>query len=193
MNKELVKRLVLYLVDQLRDMEAPVSTIRLVKYLYLIDLECFRRNYQTLTGIDWIRYKYGPYFLGWGDVVKATGLDLEVEEVLTEHGTLMSHGTGKTYRTYAEQKIDDIVDFSTEQLVRRILKEWCLADRDVLLEHVYSTMPVKNAQYGKQLDFTYETDVLAANEAFDEIQRTGEFLTIEELFAEFNDPNNNEA
>ena len=185
MNKELVKRLILYLVDQLQDMEAPVSTVRLVKYLYLIDLEYYRRNYQTLTGIDWIRYKYGPYFYAWGDAIKATGLNLEVEEVSTEYGP------GKIYRVFDEHKIDDILNFSTEQLARRILKEWCLEDRDVILEHVYNTMPVKYAQFGKQLDFTYETDILAANEAFDEIQATGEFLTIEELLAEFNDLENN--
>jgi hypothetical protein len=152
MNRELVKRLIPYIIDQLRGMEAHISTIRLVKFLYLIDLEYYNRHFKTLTGIDWIKYKYGPYFFEWGDVIRSAGLDLEIEEIDTDHGP------GRTYSVPEEQKISDIVDFSTEQMVNTILKKWGPEDKDTILKFVYRTSPVEEANFREPLEFALETD-----------------------------------
>lgn len=176
MNQELTRRLLLYIVDQLQDMEAPISTIRLIKFLYLIDLEHYNQRYQTLTGIDWVKYKYGPYFFEWPSVVRSTGLDLESEEVITEHGR------GVTFRTVEEQDISDTVSFSVQVMIDRILKQWADEDTPILLEHVYETMPVKHGSDLQPLDFTLETDHLLLERAID---TATDFLTIEELIADY--------
>jgi uncharacterized protein YwgA len=34
---------------------------KLLKLLYLLDIEAFRKRQTTLTGFNWIFYKYGPW------------------------------------------------------------------------------------------------------------------------------------
>jgi len=149
MNQELVKRLILYIVDRLVHIDAPVSTIRLVKYLYLIDREHFFRYRKTLTGIDWMMYIYGPYFQELPRILKQARIDLEPEEVITPRGVAL------TFRVYSDQDLEDLVDYATETLINRILERWAYEDIKDLLDYVYSeTEPMRNAQYGKRLDFS---------------------------------------
>lgn len=176
MDRELVRRLLLYIVDQLQDMEAPIATIRLVKFLYLIDLEYYNQNYKTLTGIDWIKYDYGPYFFAWSDVVCSTPLDLETEEVMTKRGP------GVTFRVFEEQDISDIVPFFVQATIDRILKQWAYEDLSILLEHVYETLPTKHGIDLKPLDFTLETDHLLLEHA---LETETDFFTIDELIADY--------
>lgn len=172
MNLDLVRRLVLYLVDQLQDRELPISTIRLIKLLYLIDLEYYNRHGETLTGIEWVKYKYGPYFFQWPTVVQKAGVDLEVAEVQTERGP------GRTYRVYPQPA--DVLPLATRALAADVLSKRADDDLDELLEHVYETLPVKYGEHDKPLDFTLETDHLVLEEA----KRTAtDFLTFEEFTA----------
>jgi hypothetical protein len=39
---------------------APTKT-KVLKLLYLLDIEAFRKTQNTLTGFDWIFYLYGPW------------------------------------------------------------------------------------------------------------------------------------
>lgn len=176
MNQELVRKLLLYLVDQLQDMEAPISTIRLVKLLYLIDLEYYRSNYQTLTGIDWIKYDYGPYFFDLPNIIQSARLDLEPQEVLT------SSGKGVTFRSLEPQDISRVVPLNVRLAIERILKEWAYEDTDALLKYVYDTLPVKHSTYKSPLDFTLETDHLLMEWAR---KNEDDFVTLDELFKEF--------
>ncbi len=147
MNKKLVRKLLLYIVDQLRDMGGQVSTIRLIKLLYLIDLEYYKHNGKTLTGINWVFYSYGPYFFEVGDVLHSASIDLEAIEVLT------SSGRGFNFKNFDEQEISRDVDFATEQLINGILKQWALEDTNTLLAFVYNTAPIKAGRRGSPIDF----------------------------------------
>ncbi len=147
MNRNLVRRLLLYTVDQLQDIDAQISTIRLVKMLYLVDLEYFIRHKKTLTEIDWVFYHYGPYFFEFGDVLRSASIDLNAEEVLT------SSGRGYTYRVLEDQDISRLVDFATEQQINRTIKKWALEDTRDLLGFVYNTPPIKKGQRGNPIDF----------------------------------------
>jgi hypothetical protein len=148
MNTQLVSKLILFLVDQLQEKNAPISTIRLVKYLYLIDIEYFSKFKQTLTSIHWIRYHFGPYFFAWPDITRSLSIDLEPIEKTTESKRIV------TYRVYDEQDISQVVSYPVESSINRIIDEWCYEDLDVLLAHVYSTAPMKSASFLQPLDFT---------------------------------------
>ena len=147
-NRSLVRRLLLYIVDQLQDMEAQISTIRLVKLLYLIDLEYYARHEKTLTGISWHYYHYGPYFFEIGDILRSASIDLDATEVAT------ASGRGYTYRSLEDQDISRFVDFATEQQINRIIKRWALEDTRTLLAFVYNTTPIKSGSRGTPLDFS---------------------------------------
>jgi len=176
MNSELVRRLLLYIADQLQDMEAPISTTRLVKFLYLIDLEHYNHYYKTLTGIDWVKYDHGPYFFAWPEVLRSTRLDLEPEEVETERGR------GITFHSLEPHDISDAVSFATQARIGRILSRWAYEDLNVLLHHVYETLPVRHGIYCQELDFMLETDHLLLEEATDTATH---FLTLDELMTDY--------
>ena len=73
---ELLKRLILYIVDQLQDQEGLISKIRIVKLLYLIDVEHYRKYGRTLIGLEWIFYRYGPYAFAIDSAIKELGFEL---------------------------------------------------------------------------------------------------------------------
>lgn len=184
MNRDLVRKLLLFIVDQLQEMEAQISTIRLVKILYLIDLEHYNKYFETLTGIDWIKYEYGPYFFELPGILRSARIDLEPTEVLT------SRGKGITYRSQEPQDISKIVPFATEAMIGRILKKWAFEDTPVLLGFVYDTLPVKHGNYREPLDFTIETDNLLLEQA---VKTATDFLTIDELMADYEEHSANDG
>jgi hypothetical protein len=176
MNLDLVRRLLLYIVDQLQDRESPISTIRLVKFLYLIDLEYYTRYHKILTGINWIKYHYGPYFFALPEAISSTGLDLETQEVETQHGK------GRILRVFEAQDISQVVPYSVKVMIDNILNKWADEDTPVLLDHVYQTMPVKFGAHSQPLDFTLETDHMLLEQAKN---TATDFLTIDELLADY--------
>lgn len=151
MKKELVRRLLLFIVDQLQDLEAPISTIRLIKILYLIDYEHYLRYEQTLTSIQWVRYDYGPYFFSWPEILKSTRLDLDPREFVVAQAGYK----GVTYRTRGDHQVEDILDYSTERLVHRIIEHWAFEDAQTILDYVYfETEPMQSSEHEELLDFT---------------------------------------
>lgn len=146
MKRDLVRKLLLYIVDQLQDMEGQISTIRLVKLLYLIDLEYYKRHKETLTGIEWVFYSFGPYFFALDDILRSASIDLDAREVLT------STGKGMTFRSLEEQSISKLVDYATEQQINRIINKWALEDTKEILDFVYNTPPIRLGKRGTPLD-----------------------------------------
>ncbi len=148
MNLKLVRRLLLYIIDKLQDLDAPISTIRLVKYLYILDMEYFGRHGETLTGLNWIRYYYGPYSFEFPEIISSLGIDIEVEEYPTDQGM------GRTFRSLGEQRIDDVLDFSTNALLDRIIEHWSHENLDLLLDYVYSSGALRDKKLHENLDFS---------------------------------------
>ena len=147
MKKEIVESLLTYITEQLINLEAPCSTIRLIKYLYLIDIEYYKKHKRTLTEIEWVRYKFGPYFFAMPTIMKSS-LGFEYVEKPTENGF------SRTFRPTKHHDISKVVDFSTEKMIQKIIEKWANAKLDELLKHVYDTRPMKAAEFCKPLDFT---------------------------------------
>ncbi len=178
MNLTLVKRLILYTIDQLQDRGGAISTIRIIKILYLIDLEYYSRHGVTLTEIDWIFHHFGPYFNDIDKTLRSLSIDIDTREVLTQSGR------GFTFRSIDEQKLPEGLDFVTGQLINRVIKTWALEDTDALLKHVYATEPIKYGSRGQPLDFTYETDGLLLKKA---IHTSTEFIPLEAILEKYSD------
>lgn len=147
---DLLKRLILYIVDQIHDQEGLISKMRIVKILYLIDVEHYRRYGKTLTGLEWICYRYGPYAFAIDTAIKQLGFNLGEEEIITAEGH-----PAYIYRTDEPQSLDDIVSFSVRTMIDRKITQWALEDTRFLLDHVYTaTEPMRNAIFGQTLDFS---------------------------------------
>lgn len=142
-------KLIQYLVNQLQDLEAATSTIRIVKLLYLIDVAYFRRQSRLLTDLEWIAYKYGPFAFEIPKTIKALGYRLDEEEVLTTEGQ-----RAVVFRAGEETDLSGIVDFSTQVLIDDTIKKWAYEDLYDLLNYVYfHTAPMEEARFGERLEF----------------------------------------
>lgn len=146
---KLLKRLIAYIVDQLTELEGQISKIRIVKILYLIDIEFYGRYRRTLTHLDWIDWKYGPFAFAINDAVRALGYELEEEEIITRAGQI-----AKVFRVSEEITIEDMVNFATRVMIQEIIRKWAYEDTIWLLDYVYfETAPMADAQFGHRLSF----------------------------------------
>ena len=176
---DLLRKLLTYIVSRLQDEEAAISSIRLIKLLYLIDLEHTAKFGAPLTKINWMFYKHGPYFMEWPTVVRGASLDINPEEIKTESGYQAT-----TYRTYEEPKLDKFIKrYASQVLVNRVLDQWMSDDLEVILEHVYQTEPMRQSKRGQALDLTFACDVIEAQKAH---ETADDIVTFDEMLEELN-------
>lgn len=150
MNPTLVRQLLLYLIEQLHEHDSVISKIRIVKLLYLVDLEHYRSYQTTLTGLDWIYYHYGPYAFEIDTVLSQARIDLGEERIETAAGH-----TAYVYRVHPGQSIDNLIRLPMKMKINRILQHWASRDTRELLDYVYTeTEPMQEAVFGQPLDFS---------------------------------------
>jgi hypothetical protein len=149
MNAQQLGQLILFIVSQANDHRDTVTTIRLVKFLYLIDLEYYRIKGRLLTGLRWIFYKYGPYALELKQIGERIGYQLEREEFV--------HGIKKGVVFTVDSNIEKPawLGYTEESIIDRILEVWSGIDTEILLDYVYNrTEPMNNAVRGQPLVFS---------------------------------------
>lgn len=145
------ERLLLYVVQGLLEEEAYPSRTRILKILYLIDVEYYRRHRQTLTGFKWICFKYGPYAFSFPRILQKLEL-MHLEE--TEEVTIDGREIFR-YETVEEHDISDLVGYSDKVVIDALVKEWALENLNALLNHAYfETEPMEGAEKGDTLDFS---------------------------------------
>jgi Protein of unknown function (DUF4065) len=79
--KSTAKELVLSVLTRIRELDTSASKTKLLKLLYLADIEHFRTTGDTLTGFDWIFYWYGPWSSDYDHLLD----QLEAEAVLARN------------------------------------------------------------------------------------------------------------
>jgi uncharacterized protein YwgA len=140
------------MASQLADMEASFGKTKLVKLLYLIDIDNYRSRGEKLTGLNWKFYYYGPYSAEIDDALKKLDLYIAEEEIITttQHRAFIY----KPQRD-AEESFLEEASYTEHLLVDRVLKKWGLEELNPILSYVYfHTEPMKGAKRGDVLDFT---------------------------------------
>jgi hypothetical protein len=73
-----LSRVIQAVLSRVHEREGYVTKTKLLKYLYLFDLETYRRTGRALTGFEWIFHLYGPWapqYDGlYADLVRSGGL-----------------------------------------------------------------------------------------------------------------------
>lgn len=133
-------------------MGASFGKTKLVKLLYLIDVETYRRRSRTLSGVKWLFLHYRPYASEIDEALRQLELDIPQEDVITAAGRRAvvfrpSWDVGAEFRRQAS---------SAERLVvNRLLSEWGTEDLNPILSHVYfHTEPMRGAKRGDVLEFS---------------------------------------
>jgi Antitoxin SocA-like, Panacea domain len=119
---------------------------RLVKLLYLTELEYFRRKRERLTDLVWKFYHYGPYPPALESVLGNPDI-----ETLQWKGGKSSRQLVKDEDAFMEAHADE----ELEALIGQLVKEWGDADLNRLLDYVYfETEPMQGAKRGEILDIS---------------------------------------
>ena len=143
--------LITYIISELVDMESSFGKTKLVKLLYLIDVEAYRLHGHTLTGLNWIFYHYGPYTTEIDEVLKQLDLDVPQEAIITRSGHV-----AKVFKPSRDLTSNFAKSSTIDKLiVDRVIETWGLEELNELLNYVYfNTEPMQNAERGCVLDFS---------------------------------------
>ena len=139
-----IRKLIAYVISKLTDMEVSFGKTKLVKLLYLIDLEFYRLYSRKLTEFEWIFCHYGPYAYAIDDVLKQLDLDIPQEVVVTAAG---HKANIFKFPKHLTAEFEDSSSSLQKSVVDRILNEWGPEELNPLLSYVYfHTEPMKDAQ-----------------------------------------------
>jgi hypothetical protein len=141
-----LRSLIAYIVAQARDRGITLNRTKLVKLLYLIDVERVRGRREPLTGLEWVFFHYGPYAFELINTLEA----MEGTELVAS-----AWRDSMLYRAAPGAPDSDDWNAATKSTVDRILDRWAPLDLNDLLDYVYfHTGPMVNAERGQRLDMS---------------------------------------
>ncbi len=170
-----------FIVWRASEARGGLSTLALVKYLYLADLfYAEETGGKTLTGLPWIFYHYGPY---------CTESYRVIDDALT-HGFINAKNYQSKYEEGEEYKWYSSVD-EEEPKIDMPIHVWASLSKAIaqfedirdLMNFVYfETAPMQHAKERQQLDFstakknTPETPVLMNQLSAKKVKKAQELL-----------------
>ena len=153
MASQLLRDLIAHVISELGELDASFGKTKLVKLLYLIDVEDYRRFGRSLSGLEWVYYHYGPYAFDIDGALSEMSLDVPSESIETRRG--VSAIVFKPSRDLNPDLGRHVESNHELRLVNRVINSWALTDLNALLNHVYFyTEPMRDAHRGDVLDFS---------------------------------------
>ena len=153
MNNPLLHHLIAHVVMKLTDMGVGFGKTKLVKLLYLMDVENYRIRRTTISGLEWHFYHYGPYAFDIDNSLKELELDIPQDTVRTGQGH-----KAIVFRLSHDHRpsLGEHLPSSRElRIVNTVVRDWGEVDLNALLNHVYFyTEPMEHAERGDVLDFS---------------------------------------
>ena len=145
-----VQALIAYIVDRSRNRGVTLTRTKLIKLLYLLDVERVSTRREPLTGAEWIFFHYGPWAAELSETIKAMeGTSLIAEPYY-----------GSTLYRFAPDAPDG-ADWpaGTKMTIDHTVDEWGGVELNELLDHVYfHTGPMIDAKRGEPLDMSLARD-----------------------------------
>jgi hypothetical protein len=149
--KAQARELALAILTRIEEREGTANKTKLLKLMYLADIENYRATGETLTGFEWLFFLYGP----WSDEYDALleQLDSEGSIKLEKWSTGPIEGERVSARTRVPL---DSLGLSTNAFFRaqHLIDTWADSGIPKLLDYVYfKTEPMQDAEKMKLLDF----------------------------------------
>jgi hypothetical protein len=148
-----VKSLIQVIVSQVVKRGGYVTKTKLLKLLYLLDVEYYRVHRRTLTGFNWKFLHLGPW---------AREFDPLVEELIRSHELFETASSKQDYETkfYRPAELFEadgvFASHADEELLHSIVSMWAEASTGEILDYVYfRTEPMLQGIRNETLDFSY--------------------------------------
>ena len=100
-----------------------MSKTKLLKLAYLVELFYYRKYSKRLTGVDWIYFKFGPWFKGYDKIIiekpfsiketdKYNLVDIEIDDYSKKDSDISEKEIiNKVIFEFGHQELNDILDF----------------------------------------------------------------------------------
>ena len=148
-----VETLVLAIVSFVNERGGGITKTKLLKLLYLFDIEYFRLHGKIFTGLDWKFFHLGPWTSQFDPVLAElvqSGAVVQEPLHLPEFDVAVLHAARPVELSEA---LDDVKD---EIQLNRILMDWTTRSTGELLDYVYfRTEPMEHAIRNERLDFSF--------------------------------------
>lgn len=152
MSNDIIRKLIKAIISFVTEKESYVTKTKLLKYLYLIDIEYYRMHDKTLTGFNWIYYHYGPWAHEYEKIYEDMAAKEELRIDLSVRPDLETQFL--TTEEYVELE-EALEDSELKSEAERILERWADEPLGKILDYVYFyTEPMERAIKGQPLDFS---------------------------------------
>ncbi len=152
MNQALVK-LIPAIISAVVERGGYVTKTKLLKLLYLFDVEYYRLFRKTFTELDWKFFHLGPWTAEYDAVISSL---VELGDV-EQYSSQKSEYDTQFFRTPEERDFSKLFPtFAEEAPLRTVLNAWADATTGEILDHVYfRTEPMEHGIRNARLDFSY--------------------------------------
>lgn len=150
MNPELSK-LISAIVSYVNDRDSYVSKTKLLKLLYLFDVEYYRIHRSTYTGFNWKYYHLGPWTAEYDGVLEG----LLANQILTMRRSSDPGYDTEFYRSPEHVDVSQLFSsYKDESILKNILYTWGEKATPEILDYVYfQTEPMQHGERNEPLDF----------------------------------------
>jgi hypothetical protein len=149
---ESVKKLIPAIASYVKDKDAYLSKTKLLKLLYLFDVEYYRIHRQTFTDFQWKFFHLGPWTNEFDPVLE----ELEQSGVLVAEPNPRPEYDSKNYIATEDHDIDEsITSIRDKGALLTVLDRWAERPLGEILDYVYFyTQPMEHGIRNASLDFS---------------------------------------
>jgi len=144
-SRLLLRELVLYVVSRF---PRGVGRTRLMKLLFLIDAMSLKELGKRVTGIDWCRWRYGPFSK---DVLDA------LDELVEKDMLAVDSGPEVRYVALSEPPK---IPMDVKRVVDRVIEEYGFLPLKELLRKVYSEFNIESVRMGDRIIFDWRSEIV---------------------------------
>lgn len=150
-KKKKILDLIKAICSRVQEREGYLNKTKLIKYLYLIDVEYYRRHGAVFTGFNWIFYDYGPWAYEYNEIF---------DEINISPDFTLRTGSSPELDTQFISVSDGVEtsfvfdDLENQIAARPIIDRWAIESLSQMLNYVYfHTEPMVVAIRHQKLDF----------------------------------------
>jgi Protein of unknown function (DUF4065) len=144
-----VPNLVSYIISYINERDSYVTKTKLLKLLYLLDVEYYRKFRETFTGFNWVYFHLGP----WTDKYDELLDTLKAQASLFI--TLGSKGNEFLSTNERVELRQLFGTFKEERPLLKVLRNWAEEPTNTILDYVYfRTEPMQQGERYESLDFS---------------------------------------
>lgn len=147
-----LSQLIPALVSYVNEHGGYVTKTKLLKLLYLFDVEYYRIHRKIFTGFSWKFFHLGPWAKEYEEAVG----NLVAQEELIESASTKPEYDTKFYRTPHSQNLDNIFQSLKDWVaLKSVLQTWSESTTGEILDHIYfRTEPMEHGIRNEPLDFS---------------------------------------